>query len=145
MAYEKHTWECGETITEAKLNNIEDGIEEALECCEGGESSGGALLLESYTREATSDECEAGGTTKVYNYTWQEAYDAMLQGKYFYMVDPEQIKDMTFTIPMYIVNFNVSDEPLYGITIQSIDGVYRLYLVALSPDDYLMDVSCSAE
>lgn len=26
MAYEKHTWECGEPITADKLNNIEDGI-----------------------------------------------------------------------------------------------------------------------
>ena len=26
MAYEKHTWETGETITAEKLNNLEDGI-----------------------------------------------------------------------------------------------------------------------
>lgn len=31
MAYEKHTWECGESITADLMNNIEDGIEEALE------------------------------------------------------------------------------------------------------------------
>lgn len=36
MAYEKHTWVCGETITAEKLNNIEEGIEEALACCGGG-------------------------------------------------------------------------------------------------------------
>lgn len=29
MAYEKHTWETGETITAEKLNNIEDGVYEA--------------------------------------------------------------------------------------------------------------------
>lgn len=29
MSYEKHTWTDGETITAAKLNNVEDGIEEA--------------------------------------------------------------------------------------------------------------------
>lgn len=29
MAYEKQTWECGETITAEKLNHIEDGIESA--------------------------------------------------------------------------------------------------------------------
>lgn len=29
MAYEKHTWETGETITAEKLNNLEEGIEEA--------------------------------------------------------------------------------------------------------------------
>lgn len=26
MAYEKQTWECGETITAEKLNHMEDGI-----------------------------------------------------------------------------------------------------------------------
>ena len=29
MAYEKHTWETGETITAEKLNNLEDGVQEA--------------------------------------------------------------------------------------------------------------------
>ena len=33
MAYEKHTWVCGETITAELLNNIEGGVEQALECC----------------------------------------------------------------------------------------------------------------
>ena len=66
MAYEKHTWACGETITEAKLNNIEDGIEEALECCEGGGDSGFSctetrtfLLEESITTEMPSGATEA--------------------------------------------------------------------------------------
>ena len=27
MAYEKTTWQAGDTITSEKLNNIEDGIE----------------------------------------------------------------------------------------------------------------------
>ena len=29
MAYEKHTWVCGEQITDTLMNNMEDGIEEA--------------------------------------------------------------------------------------------------------------------
>ena len=29
MAYEKHTWETGETITAEKLNNLEDGVASA--------------------------------------------------------------------------------------------------------------------
>ena len=32
MAYNKHTWQCGEAITVGKLNHIENGIEE---CCGG--------------------------------------------------------------------------------------------------------------
>ena len=29
MSYSKHTWETGETITATKLNNLEDGLEDA--------------------------------------------------------------------------------------------------------------------
>lgn len=36
MAYEKHTWECGEKITADKMNNLENGIEEALQGGGGG-------------------------------------------------------------------------------------------------------------
>lgn len=35
MAYTKNTWQCGDVVTADKLNNIEDGIEQALECCGG--------------------------------------------------------------------------------------------------------------
>ena len=35
MAYSRNTWVCGDVISAQKLNNIEDGIEEALECCGG--------------------------------------------------------------------------------------------------------------
>lgn len=38
MAYEKHTWVNNETITANKLNNIEDGIEEAAQSGGGGAS-----------------------------------------------------------------------------------------------------------
>lgn len=34
MAYSPKTWVCGETITADGLNNIEEGVQEALECCE---------------------------------------------------------------------------------------------------------------
>lgn len=36
MAYEPKEWVCGETITADGLNNLEEGIQEALECCGGG-------------------------------------------------------------------------------------------------------------
>lgn len=36
MSYTKHTWTDNETITAAKLNNIEDGIEEAAQSGGGG-------------------------------------------------------------------------------------------------------------
>lgn len=40
MAYVRNNWNCGDVISAQKLNNIEDGIEEALECCSGGGSAG---------------------------------------------------------------------------------------------------------
>lgn len=36
MAYTPKNWVCGETITNVGLNNIEEGIQEALDCCSGG-------------------------------------------------------------------------------------------------------------
>ena len=39
MAYSRNTWVCGDVISAQKLNNIEDGIEEALECCGGVEQN----------------------------------------------------------------------------------------------------------
>ena len=40
MAYEPKTWVCGETITADGLNNIEEGVQEALECCGSGGDCG---------------------------------------------------------------------------------------------------------
>lgn len=34
MSYEPKVWECGEIVTADALNNIEDGVQEALGCCD---------------------------------------------------------------------------------------------------------------
>lgn len=52
MAYERHNWVCEDNISADRLNNIEDGIEEALDCCGGG---GGETSIPTVTLEATSD------------------------------------------------------------------------------------------
>lgn len=78
MAYEKHTWECGEEITAQKLNHMEEGIANAggggcdcgFECTEAttllteetvtttkmGESSPSASALLSYSTPIDADE-----------------------------------------------------------------------------------------
>ena len=61
MAYEKHTWECGETITDAKMNNIENGIEEAMSSGGGGEP----LIVSSV--EMTAEEIAEAGITGTTN------------------------------------------------------------------------------
>lgn len=64
MAYEKHTWECGEEITAEKLNNIENGIENA--------GSGGALIV------TITDDDQTGDSTM--NKTFGEIMDALSAG-----------------------------------------------------------------
>lgn len=36
MAYTPNEWQCGDVISAEKLNNLEDGVQEALDCCSGG-------------------------------------------------------------------------------------------------------------
>ena len=63
MSYTKHTWTDGELVTAAKLNNIENGIEEASS---GGGSGGGVLVV-----GVTID-----GNTATLDKTWQQIADA---------------------------------------------------------------------
>jgi hypothetical protein len=63
MSYTKHTWVDGELVTAAKMNNIENGIEEASS---GGGSGGGVLVV--HDEYGTLDK------------TWQEIHDAFLTG-----------------------------------------------------------------
>lgn len=58
MAYEKQTWQCGDTVTADKLNHIEDGI---AECCGGSALEVTATIQ---TSDITLDK------------TWQEINDA---------------------------------------------------------------------
>lgn len=77
MAYTPKTWQCGETITADGLNNIEDGIQEALECC------GGGTIVFTVTREEVPCPLDPSNTALQYTYShsWQELYDALGQGK----------------------------------------------------------------
>lgn len=61
MAYIKNTWATGDTITAAKMNNIEDGIEEAAQS--GG---GGAVII-----------TDTGGTL---DKTFAEIYNLIFNG-----------------------------------------------------------------
>lgn len=65
MSYSAHTWVDGETITAAKLNNIEDGIDEA------SQTGGGGLAFVTWTH--TNDGITLGMTA-------QQIFDGMLAG-----------------------------------------------------------------
>ena len=59
MSYEPTQWNSGDVVTSAKLNNLENGVQEAL----AGGSGGGALV------------CTADNNGVLYH-TWQEIHDA---------------------------------------------------------------------
>lgn len=73
MAYDKYTWQTGETITAEKLNHIEDGIADM----EGGSSSGdsnGFFVIR--TIDYDLDE----GTWSRVDKTFSQIADAIQQG-----------------------------------------------------------------
>lgn len=63
MAYERTNWTCETSITPERMNNIEDGIEEALECCNGGNS---AEVIKIAECSCTSTELHAYALYKCY-------------------------------------------------------------------------------
>lgn len=79
MAYEKQTWECGETITADKLNHMEDGIANA-----SGGGTAPFLILKRVSIEQTTEPCPNDASnnitiiTQTYNYSWQEVHDALI-------------------------------------------------------------------
>ena len=72
MAYEQYEWECGDIVTDEKLNNIEDGIEEALANC------GGSPLFVYLTPDFT-DMCY-DNPLLVMDKSWQDIWDAFSAG-----------------------------------------------------------------
>lgn len=75
MSYEPKKWVSGETITANGLNNLEEGIQEALDCCGGG---GSEPLI--FTANIEFDVACTGGVQDIYTYnlSWQEIYDALV-------------------------------------------------------------------
>lgn len=70
MSYTSHTWTDGETITAAKLNNIEEGIAEAAE------SGGGGLTLIPWEYD--------NETSKItLSMTFQDMMDGMVSGSLY--------------------------------------------------------------
>lgn len=76
MAYEKQTWECGETITVEKLNHIENGIADASS---GG---GGSVRVIKPTGESEfiDDGSDMTCTAYYYDITYAELCETMENG-----------------------------------------------------------------
>lgn len=96
MSYTRYEWDCGDIITARRMNNIEDGIEEAM-------SSGGDAGFEcEYSQVQTFISSRSLATTDFYGYN-----RAMLP-KYVF----QPIIDVTF------------DGVLYSHLVQSFNGSY---------------------
>ena len=87
MSYIPHTWVDNETITAAKLNNIEDGIQE-------GGGGGGALIVNSSWSDAASNY--------VLDKTLQEIYDALLSGTPVYIKYQYGLLDQAYSGTLYL-------------------------------------------
>lgn len=125
MAYEKQTWECGETITAEKLNHIEDGIADASS---GG---GGTLKLN------IVDKADSGSAyTYTYDHTWQEVHDAIERGESVLYQTPEDYDDdSTNPIParylriLNVVTRESESRIQYFATGEALDGDSQLLRV----------------
>lgn len=120
MAYDKHTWECGEKLTPAKLNHIEEGIEN---------SSGGSdePFIINYLRTSSS--------ISYYDKTWQEAYDVFMSGRPVFV---DASNDPLFSI---VSDIDIAVLQVVAMTEQpgtgSVQTTYRA-LLGRGSKDYLL-------
>lgn len=115
MAYERHIWQCGEPVTDGKLNNIESGIVEALECCGSG---GGALVLKTVRTEEVPPSC----TYYYTGHTVREICDALKAGIPVIYVEeaPDNGVDCYYVCSVALVRQGDADYEAYEI------GTYRI-------------------
>lgn len=108
MAYERHNWACGETITEAKLNNIEEGIEQALECCGGGGSNVFTITFSTTSRPNTSQGRHAVNMENLTaDKTFNELLEAYQQGVpiYAFLASLSEIDGTILAIDQLLVSY----------------------------------------
>ena len=116
MAYVRHHWECNEVVTATQLNNIETGIEEALNCCGGGEEPEPSFMLINAETEDSTTTLDA---------TWQEILDALSAGT-----------------PCFVLFADENDSSMFMVSRAYIDnGVYTVIIAgvnytATTADDY---------
>lgn len=110
MSYTPHTWVDNETITAAKLNNIEEGVQEAAQ-------SGGGGKYDAYDFIISQVDT---GTPVLEKGTWQGIYDALqnmehVVGLYLYNETPGQWYDtVSLFIPLTMVMYYSSADEILG-------------------------------
>lgn len=89
MSYTAHTWVNNETITAAKLNNIEEGIQEAAQSGGGG---GGGLTIVPVTYDSSE-------TSFVLSMTAQQIKSGMVSGNLYGINITSEIIPEGFSFP----------------------------------------------
>ena len=114
MSYEKHTWETGETITAEKLNNLENGVENAN------------ILI-------------VTDNSFILSHTWNEIYQAMSLGIPVYFKAGSNSVTLIDAIRYYLVN-NASHHLEYGwykVDIFIPDNLSYITYISNTPDGSL--------
>lgn len=133
MAYEKQTWECGETITAEKLNHIEDGIASAS-------SGGGGTLVVKFDRI----EGSFPNLRTVYDKTWNEVSSA-LENNMRVVVRPETPPGILNELPVISVLLENDTYSIVFLKPTSKTSVGLVELYACSADGYLQSKQCDSE
>lgn len=104
MAYVEHEWVNGETITAAKLNNIEEGITEAAQSGGGGLSADAVIHLEHANN--SDQDGYASLTPTIVSGTYAELKAKLYDGGCPYiLVEYHHPWGMAFTMPMGYVSY----------------------------------------
>lgn len=101
MSYEKHTWVTNEAITASKMNNIEEGIEEA------SQSGGGGLTLIPVTYDDTA-------FSFIFSMTAQQIKDGMMAGNiYGFTITADMIPEGWSFRPVIAIIYAIVEEEGY--------------------------------
>ena len=118
MSYTKHTWTDGELVTAAKMNNIENGIEEA--------SSGGGVLV---VHATPSDDA------MTLDKTWQEIKDADAVSVVF---DDTLANGRSFYFCVHVIArfMPAGGEKQYVVRVRDFDNAQNMDFIASSASGY---------
>lgn len=134
MSYEQHEWTNGETITAAKLNNIEEGITEAAQGG-GGLSADAVIHLEHANN--SDDDNSASLTPTIVSGTFAELKAKINDGGCPYiLVEYHHPWGTAFTMPMgYVTYVGVTAITVVIAGYSAFQNVFKLFGYLVWADD----------
>ena len=119
MAYEKTVWQSGDLITAERMNKIEQRLEEKI--------NGRMQVLEVHEIDVIPPVHINGGSEVKLDKTWQQIYDAFLEGKIIKLKQANDFAFFNFVDYLGYYFVYVEDQLLYTI---------NNYYICVSPNDY---------